>query len=346
MLNYLIAIDKPSGMTSHDVVAKLRGILSQKRIGHAGTLDPFATGVLVVGLGQATKLLERLTAEDKVYEATFTLGTETTTDDVEGEIISQKALSAEEREQLHSAEFVNASLAELKTWTEQIPPSYSAVSVDGTRSYRRAWKEAKDEVEASLSARSISIYDADLLNIEDSEGGEILWTVRLHVSKGTYVRALARDLGRTLGCGAYVKTLHRERSGDIGLADCITLDTLQKAKDKCAQQSSSVERHDAENHDALAHFLSEYALNPYEVLKMPFRYVTELDLKKARFGESLYNTDATSVGKLIKPNPGDDVALYNEEGLWGLWKVKDQLSLVCDKNFPEPIAGVEVPYGF
>lgn len=376
MLNYLIAIDKPSGMTSHDVVAKLRGIFSQKRIGHAGTLDPFATGILVVGLGQATKLLECLSAENKVYEATFALGKETTTDDIEGEAIFKKPLSAQDKQRLVSFDFANEKLAEMKTWSQQIPPSFSAVSVEGTRSYKRARKESKEEVEASLSARPISIHKADLLGIEVSAAGEILWTVRVDVSKGTYVRALARDLGRLLGCGAYVKTLRREQSGGVGLTDCISLEALQKAKDGSTYPSvsSGVDDSEEENvscghnvagaigwlgrdkmptdgnifpaRNALSSCLAEYGLNPYEVLKMPFRYVTELDLKKARIGDSLYNTDAIAAGNLIKPQPGEKVALFNEEGLWGLWKVKDQLSLICERNFPEPIAGVEVPYVF
>uniref|UniRef100_UPI0023524824 tRNA pseudouridine(55) synthase TruB n=1 Tax=Thermophilibacter provencensis TaxID=1852386 RepID=UPI0023524824 len=211
----LIAIDKPAGMTSHDVVSRVRRAVGERRVGHAGTLDPAATGVLVVGIGQATKLLGMLTLDRKGYVATFQLGAETTTDDAEGEVTR----TAEVPDELLDGR-ASPRVEALVGWHDQVPPQYSAVSVNGRRAYDAA--RAGERVE--LKARRVRIYDAALIGVDRRARS---WEVRLDVSKGTYVRSIARDLGRELGCLAHVRELTRTFAGPVTLADCVSLAELE-----------------------------------------------------------------------------------------------------------------------
>ena len=212
----LIAIDKPAGMTSHDVVSRVRRAVGERRVGHAGTLDPAATGVLVVGIGQATKLLGLLTLDRKGYRATFALGAETTTDDAEGDVTANRRGA---RRTLLDRERATAEVERLVGEQDQVPPRFSAVSVNGRRAYDAA--RAGEDVE--LSARRVTIFDARLVGVVPDERS---WVVDLDVSKGTYVRSIARDLGRELGCLAHVSELRRTFSGPVTLGDCLGLDEL------------------------------------------------------------------------------------------------------------------------
>ena len=211
----LIAIDKPAGLTSHDVVSRVRRAVGEKRVGHAGTLDPAATGVLVVGIGQATKLLGLLTLDRKGYRASFALGAETTTDDAEGEVVA----TADVPEALLDPRRASSELSRLVGECDQIPPRFSAVSVGG----RRAYDAARAGEELELKARHVTIYGADLVGVDAERR---TWTVDLDVSKGTYVRSIARDLGRSLGCLAHVSELRRTVSGPVALGACVSLDEL------------------------------------------------------------------------------------------------------------------------
>jgi tRNA pseudouridine55 synthase len=216
----LIVVDKPAGWTSHDVVARLRRLAGTRRVGHAGTLDPMATGVLLVGVGRATRLLGHLALTDKAYRATARLGAATTTDDAEGEVTwaaPPAALASLDEAALRAA------LAGLTGELDQAPPQVSAVKVAGRRAYALA--RAGERVE--LAPRRVTVRRLELLGLRRDPGGGWL-DVDLDVacSSGTYVRALARDLGDRLGCGGHLTALRRTRVGGFGLDSARTLDEL------------------------------------------------------------------------------------------------------------------------
>lgn len=217
-VNLLLGIDKPVGPTSHDAVARVRRQLGERRVGHAGTLDPLASGVMVVGVGQATRLLGRLAADGKRYVARIAFGAETSTDDAEGEVVRR----VEPRPELADEAYARRVLAGFLGAQEQVPPAYSAISVDGVRSYKRA--RAGEQVE--LQARSIEVRTAQLIAVE--AGPAPVWTVVFEVSKGTYIRALARDIGRATDGAAHLDALRRTASGAVALGDCVALDGLDR----------------------------------------------------------------------------------------------------------------------
>jgi tRNA pseudouridine55 synthase len=210
----LIVVDKPDGMTSHDVVAKVRRIMGTRKVGHAGTLDPMATGVLVLGIERATKLLGHLALDTKAYLATIRLGAATTTDDAQGETLSTSDPSAV------TDEAVAAGIAKLTGHIQQVPSAVSAVKVDGKRAYARV--RAGEQVE--LAARPVEVSRFDLLAARREDGLEL--DVMVECSSGTYVRALARDLGTDLGVGGHLAALRRTRVGPFDLRVVTTLDKL------------------------------------------------------------------------------------------------------------------------
>ena len=205
----LLVVDKPAGWTSHDVVGRCRRLAGTRKVGHAGTLDPMATGVLVLGVGRATRLLGHLALTDKAYDATIRLGATTVTDDAEGEVVTTQDASAV------GDEAVRAGLAALTGAISQVPSSVSAVKVDGVRSYARV--RAGEQVE--LAARSVVVSRLDLL----ARRGDDL-DVAVECTSGTYVRALARDLGTALGVGAHLTALRRTRVGPFDLGAARTLE--------------------------------------------------------------------------------------------------------------------------
>jgi len=210
----ILTIDKPSGITSHDAVRRVRRITGQRRVGHAGTLDPLATGVLILCLGQATRVIEYLMADDKVYRARIRLGISTDTYDAEGKITFQAKTDGISRVQVEQA--LEAFVGIL----EQTPPMYSAIKHKGTPLYRLA---RRGEV-IPRQARTIKIEALDFLEWAPPE-----LEIRVHCSKGTYIRSLAHDLGQQLGCGAHLTGLVREASGRFSLEHAITLDDLERA---------------------------------------------------------------------------------------------------------------------
>jgi len=216
----LVVVDKPAGRTSHDVVARVRRIAGTRRVGHAGTLDPMATGVLVLGVERATKLLGHLTLTDKAYTATIRLGRSTVTDDAEGEPTGGASTAAVTDSQ------VAAGLAALTGEIRQVPAAVSAVKVDGRRAYARV--RAGEQVE--LAARPVTVSRLDLLAAR--RHGDLLdLDVEVECSSGTYVRALARDLGARLGTGGHLTALRRTRVGPFTVADALTLDELADRED-------------------------------------------------------------------------------------------------------------------
>ena len=209
-LNMLLAVDKPVGCTSHDVVSQCRRALHERRVGHAGTLDPMASGVMVVGVGQATRLLGMLTLDTKNYVADISFGAETNTDDAEGEAVRTVAVANELRDPAYARERLAAMLGPQM----QVPPAFSAISVNGVRAY----KSAREGNAVDLPPRPVEVYAADLIAV-GGEGDTCVWTVAFSVSKGTYIRALARDLGKELGVGGYLTRLRRTRVGRFALPD-------------------------------------------------------------------------------------------------------------------------------
>lgn len=212
----LVVVDKPGGLTSHDVVARLRRILRTRKVGHAGTLDPMATGVLVCGVERGTKLLGHLALDTKAYTATIRLGAATTTDDAEGEVLSTADATAV------TEEAVRAGMAPLTGAIEQVPSSVSAIKVDGERAYKRV-RAGEDVV---LPARPVVVSAFTLLAVRHVEAFLDL-DVLVDCSSGTYVRALARDLGAGLGVGGHLTALRRTRVGPFDLTHARTLEQLE-----------------------------------------------------------------------------------------------------------------------
>ena len=210
----LVVVDKPAGLTSHDVVARLRRILRTRKVGHAGTLDPMATGVLVCGVGRGTKLLGHLALDTKAYTATIRLGATTTTDDAEGETVTETDPSAV------TDEAIAAGIATLTGPILQVPSSVSAIKVDGRRAYARV--RAGEQV--VLPPRPVTVSAFTLLA---RRGADL--DVAVECSSGTYVRALARDLGATLRVGGHLTALRRTRVGPFPLALARTLPELEDA---------------------------------------------------------------------------------------------------------------------
>ncbi|MFD0025194.1 tRNA pseudouridine(55) synthase TruB [Streptomyces sp. NPDC058382] len=218
----LVIVDKPSGFTSHDVVAKMRGIARTRRVGHAGTLDPMATGVLVLGVEKATKLLGHLALTEKEYLGTIRLGQNTVTDDAEGEITSSTDASAVTREG------IDAGVAELTGAIMQVPSKVSAIKIDGKRSYARVRGGEEFEIPARpVTISSFRVYDVREAVAEDGTPVVDL-VVSVVCSSGTYIRAIARDLGAGLGVGGHLTALRRTRVGPYGIDAARTLDQHQE----------------------------------------------------------------------------------------------------------------------
>lgn len=212
MLHGFLNIDKPAGMTSHDVVARVRRLAGQKRVGHGGTLDPSATGVLPVALGAATRLVDYLVEDRKGYRADVRLGRITTTDDAEGEIVGEQPVPPLDRDALEAA------LAPFIGTIQQIPPMYSAIQVGGQRMYDLARRGETVE----LAPRTVVLEQIRIVDWQSP-----VLTLDVLCGKGTYIRALARDLGAALGCGAHLAALRRTTVGPLRIDAAVPLATLQ-----------------------------------------------------------------------------------------------------------------------
>jgi len=224
LVDAVFVVDKPAGMTSHDVVARARRALGTREIGHAGTLDPMATGVLVLAVGEATKLVAYLSAADKEYETTIALGTATDTLDADGRVTDTLAPPADWRSKLDDA------LAAERARTEQIPPAFSAIHAAGERAHAKARRGEAVE----LSARPVRVHELEIL---DTSRDRV--RARLLVSKGYYVRALARDLAQRLGTVGHLTELRRLRSGPFALADAVALAALSPSSPSLSLASAA-----------------------------------------------------------------------------------------------------------
>ena len=303
-INALIAVDKPLGLTSHDVVSRVRRAFGEKRVGHAGTLDPNASGVLVVGIGLATKLLGLLTLDRKGYVADISFGTRTSTDDADGQVVATAAVP----ENLCDEEFARAACAKLVGTVDQLPPAVSAISVDGKRAYQLV-REGKTP---ELAARRVSIYDATLLAVRkpSTTDESLVWTVAFDVSKGTYIRSIARDLGQSLGTEAHISGLRRTFSGPITLGSCALLEELEQSP---------------------AQVLEAKRLNPTEVLGYPVHRLTAAEYKCVEVGKRFgIPEDLSEIAN------NSLVSLVWNKALVGIWS-RQGSCLVCQTNFSQGI---------
>jgi tRNA pseudouridine55 synthase len=274
----LVIVDKSAGMTSHDVVGRCRRIFGTRKVGHAGTLDPMATGVLVIGIERATKLLGLLTATDKSYDATIRLGQTTSTEDAEGE-----ALQSVPAGHVADAE-VEAAVAALRGDLDQIPSAVSAIKVDG----QRAYKLVREGKAVELASRRVRIEKFDVLGIRRVDDF-IDVDVAVDCSSGTYIRALARDVGAALGVGGHLTALRRTRVGRFGLDEAHTLDELADSP-------------------RLSHSLDEACLLAY-----PRRDLSAKEAESASHGRALEPAGVDGVYAATAPD-GTVVALLTDDG--------------------------------
>ena len=284
----IINVYKEKGFTSHDVVAKLRGILHIKKIGHTGTLDPDAVGVLPVCIGKGTKLCDMITDTDKTYEAVMLLGISTDTQDISGNVLSKKDVAVDEKTLI---ETVDSFVGEYK----QIPPMYSAIKVNG----RKLYQLAREGIEIERSPRDVYIRSIHIndMNLQD---GEPSVTMTVSCSKGTYIRTLCNDIGEKLGCGACMKSLSRTRVGRFYIDDSYTINQIAALNLK-GELSSIVAPVDS---------MFDYP---------------RIQINK-EYDKMLYNGNLLplSAGKALDVGLADKVRIYNESGEFiGIYSMDD-----------------------
>ena len=215
----LIVVDKPAGMTSHDVVARIRRLAKTRRVGHGGTLDPMATGVLIIGVNRATRLLTYVIGSAKSYTATIRLGESTVTDDAEGDVTARVPATGV------TDDAVRAGLAAQTGEIDQVPSAVSAIKINGERAYKRV----RDGENVDIPARRVTVSRLDVLDIRRPAGADVVDVdIDVTCSSGTYIRAIARDLGATLAVGGHLTALRRTAVGGLTLAESATLEELER----------------------------------------------------------------------------------------------------------------------
>ena len=273
----IVVVDKPAGMTSHDVVARCRRVFATRRVGHAGTLDPMATGVLVIGIDRATKILGLLTAAPKSYAATVRLGQTTSTEDADGEPLDSVPAG-------HLTDAAIAAAVEgLRGDIEQVPSAVSAIKVDG----RRAYRLVREGRSVELAARPVRIDRFDVVG-RRSHGGCVDLDVEVDCSSGTYIRALARDLGAALGVGGHLTMLRRTRIGRYLLDDAVALDSLTAETPLMSMAEAAR-------------------------LSFPVVEIDEAGARDVGFGRALDTQVPAAVTGIIGPS-GELLALYRPDG--------------------------------
>jgi tRNA pseudouridine55 synthase len=276
----LVIVDKPAGITSHDVVSRIRRLAHTRRVGHAGTLDPMATGVLVLGVDKATRLLHHLVLTDKAYTATIRLGQATVTDDAEGEPISTASASGIDDAAVRTA------MAPLTGDVLQVPSAVSAIKVNGQRAYKRV----RDGAAVELAARPVTVARFAAVGFARPNAGLVDVDVEVECSSGTYVRALARDLGAALGVGGHLTALRRTRVGPFAVSDARTLEALAELEDPVTLRLADAVR-----------------------ASMPVRDIDEDEARELSFGRSLQPRSISGTHGAIAPD-GTVVALLIEDG--------------------------------
>lgn len=300
MFHGIINVYKEAGYTSFDVVAKLRGILKQKKIGHTGTLDPAAEGVLPVCLGNGTKLCELLTEKTKEYEAVLLLGCMTDTQDITGKILEERKVNCSEND-------IQKVICNFSGSYVQIPPMYSALKVDGKRLYELA-REGKT---VERKGRMVQIHALEILSMELPRV-----TLRVCCSKGTYIRTLCQDIGEQLGCGGCMEHLLRTRSGNYVIQDAVTLQEIEEARDQGR--------------------LEEIILPIESAFDFPRLYISPEAKKKIDNGNPL-ETECCMNAKQELFSDGQKYWMYNaEKHLAGIYRYDEaKKMLLPDKMFPE-----------
>ncbi|WP_082484223.1 MULTISPECIES: tRNA pseudouridine(55) synthase TruB [Micrococcaceae] len=230
MLSGLVIVDKPQGWTSHDVVGRMRRLAGTRKVGHAGTLDPMATGVLVVGINKATRLLTYIVGTSKTYTATIRLGQSTVTDDAEGDVTASASTVAV------AEQAIREGVAALTGLIQQVPSSVSAIKVNGERAYARV----RSGEDVKLAARPVTIHRFEVHSIRRDDAADVVDVeVTVECSSGTYIRALARDLGNGLGVGGHLTVLRRTHVGPYSLAQARTLEQLAEELDVLEMSSAA-----------------------------------------------------------------------------------------------------------
>lgn len=233
-LSFMIAVDKPAGMTSHDVVDEVRRAYGERRVGHAGTLDPFATGILPIMVGPATRLSNYFGNCKKTYESVFLLGSATDTDDATGETIRTGTIKPE----FYELSFARQTMKDYIGKHMQVPPQYSAVKVDG----KKAYESAREGEEVELAPREVEVFWAQVVDVDhDAVGDCPYWLLKMTVSGGTYVRAVARDIGEQLGCCAHVSTLKRTVVGGMKFMNASNMFQVKSNKAKIIDPCKALE---------------------------------------------------------------------------------------------------------
>ncbi len=306
-INCLIALHKPKGITSHDCINALRSILHERRIGHAGTLDPLADGVLLIGIGQATRLLSYIVGHDKSYEASITFGQQTTTDDTEGDVCASSLVPDCVKDELYAQRVLQHFTGQI----QQVPPAYSAISLGGIRAYNASRQGAP----LNLAPRRVCVHKAELSDITfDSTTHAPTWHVHFCVSKGTYIRSLARDIGLYAQTHAHLSALKRSSSGSVTIADCVTLDELKEG------------------------FLpsrTDKILNPFDVIDTARYMLNDTDLVEMSYGRSLTIRE-NNLG--VCPSSQLVGCVYQHK-LYGIYERKDD-KLICRTNMLNGVSGV------
>jgi len=303
MYNGIINIKKEKGFTSHDVVAKLRGIVGQRKIGHTGTLDPDATGVLPVCLGKATKVCELLTDTSKEYRTTVLLGVTTDTQDTSGEVLSSRDTSA-----LNEQQVMDCILSFIGEY-QQIPPMYSAIKINGKKLYELA----RQGMEVERKARTVILHEIEIESIDLPR-----ITMRVHCSKGTYIRTLCHDIGEQLNCGGCMEELVRTRVGIFELDSAVTLSEVEAAKQDL-------------DGDTFTRLL--YAIDSVFPDRVKCQ-VHEESLKKAMNGSGLRSSEFVPISQGSFSSETREILLYDVSGdLIGLYVKSDQGIWKCKKFF-------------
>lgn len=295
MYHGIINVYKEKGFTSHDVVAKLRGICKQKKIGHTGTLDPDAVGVLPVCLGSATRLCDMLTDKDKEYIAVFRLGITTDTQDISGRVLEEREVTVSEEEAVKAIESFQGELL-------QVPPMYSALKVNGKKLYELA-REGK---EIERAARPVTVYEIEILEKNMPE-----FTVRVKCSKGTYIRTLCHDIGQKLQCGAAMVSLVRTKAGRFEIEKSYTLLQLQALSDEGK--------------------LNEVII-PVEKMfaNLPAVMVKESSYKALVNGNQLQAAGLISMPEGEDVTSYEEMRVYNHEGrFYGIYRYDKNRKLFC-----------------
>jgi tRNA pseudouridine55 synthase len=273
----LVVVDKPAGLTSHDVVSRIRRLAGTRKVGHAGTLDPMATGVLVLGIERATRMLGHLMLTEKAYDATIRLGQSTTTDDAEGDLLSQHSTSGLD------VAAVRTALVGFVGSIQQVPTAVSAIKVDGKRAYQRV----REGEQVELAARAVVVHELVVHEVANTASDLLDVRISVRCSSGTYIRAIARDLGRELGVGGHLVGLRRTAVGPFTLARAHTLAALTE----------------------------EWSLIPLSAAAracFPAYDLTDADAAAARVGRSL-TVSITGLSAVFAPD-GEFLALYEPRG--------------------------------